>query len=360
MTVLFIAVLIGSIALFVIQVNFNENRALIQIGFIFYLVVVLLTIMLIGRSMVIRIVIPLKELATIASRVSAGERNLRITELKRTDELGVLSNTFQKMITDIDASNRLVNDLNEELTEKNKDLEQIVYISSHDLRSPLINIQGFNKEILNELKEIREILDQSSDLSEAREKIIHLLDEDIPEAFTYILSSTQKMDLLLNALLKLSRVGRSSLSLGPVDMNQLVAKIVRTFEYQIEEAAISIQIDDLPSCMGDESMIDQVFSNFLSNSIKHMTNDRPGKVRIHGYIKEDETIYCVEDNGIGIDKKYQERIFNLFEKVDIDKAGEGLGLTIIRKIIEKHKGSVWLDSSPNKGSKFFISIPSPK
>jgi signal transduction histidine kinase len=352
MIAIFVAVLSGSIMLLVLQ-----DRNFIEIGFIVYLIVVLSTIMLIGSVLVTKLVIPLKELASVANRISAGERDIKLTKLKRTDELGILSAAFQKMIRDLQASDKVVNDLNMELTEKNKDLEQIVYIASHDLRSPLINIQGFNIEVQNQLKQIDKILHQAPHLDEAREKITNLLDEEIPEAFTYILASTNKMDLLLNALLKLSRVGRGSLSISQIDMNRLAAKIVRTFEYQLEEAGVAIQIDDLPNCIGDESMIDQVFSNFLSNALKNMDTDRPGKVRIHGYVEGDMTIYCFEDNGIGIDKRYQEQIFNLFEKVNVDKAGEGLGLTVIRKIIDKHKGRVWLNSSPNVGSKFYISIP---
>ena len=245
-----------------------------------------------------------------------------------------------------------------ELAEKTRELEQIVYVASHDLRSPLVNIQGFTRELDESFKQVHEILDSKAVPSALSKKLAPLLDEDIPSAFQYILASSSKMDSLLSGLLRLSRLGRAALNIKQLDMNKLMAEVVASFEFQIKESGVTIGVEELPPCYGDGTQINQVFSNLLDNALKFLDADRPGKIRISGKASEGRVTYCVEDNGMGIADKDRERIFEIFCRLDPDAGiGEGLGLTIVRKILNRHGGKVWVESEPGKGSWFFVSLP---
>lgn len=337
--------------------TFNQHTQLINFSVFAYILLSLAAFFIIFRLVLKRIGLPLEELAVAADKVSSGERNIHIRELHREDELGVLSTAFQRMIGKIKESEKTGARLNKELTEKNKELEQIVYIASHDLRSPLINIQGFNKELQASFAEIQEALETEQDVGAVKEKLADVMEEDIPEAFHYIGSSTDKMDLLLNALLRLSRIGREVPDMQPLDMNPLVANVVKNYEYRLSEEEVSLEIGELPQGVGDISLMDQVVSNLFANALKFMHPDRPSHIKVFGYESEGEAVYCIEDNGIGISDQYQQQIFKLFEKIDPYKEGEGLGLTIVRKILDRHDGNIWIESEIDQYSRIYFSLP---
>ena len=249
--------------------------------------------------------------------------------------------------------------LNEELVKKNKELEQIIYATSHDLRSPLVNIQGFSKELDYSIDELMADLNIKEIPKNVKKKISSILKEDIPESMKYIQNSISKMDSLLSGLLRLSRIGRRALNLEKLDMNKLISSVVYTFEFLIKEKGVKLHISELPECKGDRSQINQVFSNILDNAIKYLKPRSPGVVKISGYRKNDNSVYCVADSGRGISQKEMEKIFGIFYQIDPDKSsGEGLGLTIVNRIVDRHNGEVWVESKSGKGSKFFISLPS--
>jgi signal transduction histidine kinase len=140
-------------------------------------------------------------------------------------------------------------------------------------------------------------------------------------------------------------------------MNKLMAEVVASFEFQVKESGVKIRVEELPPCYGDETQINQVFSNLLDNALKFLDPDRPGMIRISGKAEKGRVTYCVEDNGIGIADKDREQIFEIFRRLDPDAGiGEGLGLTIVRKILDRHSGKVWVESEPGKGSRFFVSL----
>jgi len=253
--------------------------------------------------------------------------------------------------------------LNDELVNKNKELEQIVYVASHDLRSPLVNIQGFSNELKRSLEEMDSTLQSigvfKTDVSLGdKRKLISILKTDIPEFLQYIFKSISKMDSLLSGLLKLSRLGRAALNIEQVDMSKLISNVVGSFEFRIKETDVTVKVDELPPCRGDEVQINQVFSNLLDNALKFIDTSRAGIIRISGQKKNGQVIYYIEDNGIGISEEFQDVIFEIFYKLDGDAStGEGLGLTIVRKILDRQSGKIWLESEPGKGSKFFVSLP---
>ena len=237
---------------------------------------------------------------------------------------------------------------------KNKELEQIVYVASHDLRSPLVNVDGYGREMEYSVAELREALEKKQDIGGVLEKTM----PDITDSLQHIRSSTRQMDVLLKGLLTLSRSGRAALQIEPLDVDAIVRDVVANMDYQIGEAGAEILIDTLPSCRGDIVQITQVFGNLVSNALKYLVPERPGRIRITGAVQSGRAVYCVEDNGCGIAPEHQEYIFELFHRLEPAKTeGEGLGLTIIRQILSRLDGEIWLTSEPGAGSRFYVSLP---
>ena len=248
--------------------------------------------------------------------------------------------------------------LNVVLKQKNKELEQIVYITSHDLRTPLVNIGGYSKEITKALEEVISILQNAEDLTVAKEKISLIVESDIAESENYISKNISKMENLLSALLNLSRLGQQVLTKEKLNMNDLMSDIAKSMTYQVAHIGAKLELSDLPICAGDAIQINQLFSNLIGNSLKYLDSERSGVINVSGHNKQDYSVYCIEDNGIGIAPEYQEKIFEIFYQLNPSKVeGEGLGLTIASKIVNSHGGKIWVESELGKGSKFFVSLP---
>jgi len=250
--------------------------------------------------------------------------------------------------------------LNVDLKVKNEELEQVVYVASHDLRSPLVNIDGYSRELEYSIKDLRNTLSEKS-LDNVLDELTPILDEEIPEALRFIRTSTTKMETLLAGLLRLSRSGRAALKIESLDMNQIIAKVIASTEFQIKEIGVKVTTGDLPPCQGDAIQMDQVFSNLLDNALKCLDTNRPGMIRISGEVVDDQSVYCVEDNGIGIDVNHMDKIFEIFHQLDpTQNKGEGLGLTIVRKILSRLEGSIRVESTIDLGSRFYVSVPKRK
>ncbi|OHD11287.1 MAG: hypothetical protein A2086_12870 [Spirochaetes bacterium GWD1_27_9] len=262
----------------------------------------------------------------------------------------IISDITPRKISEIE-----MNKLNQELVLKNKELEQIVYVSSHDLRSPLVNIQGFSKELQHSVNSIKKLLETKEIKSKQLEDIIT---EDIETFLMYILKSVEKMDSLLSGLLKLSRVGRAALNLKIINMNKLINNVIKNFSFKIVENCIKINTEELPDCFGDEVLVDQVFSNLLENAMKYLANNRQGIITIGGFVEKDTSVYFIEDNGVGIGQEHYDKVFELFYRVSPrESKGEGLGLTVTKKILHMLNGNIWVESELGKGTKFLFSLP---
>jgi signal transduction histidine kinase len=245
------------------------------------------------------------------------------------------------------------------LSEKNKELETVVYVASHDLRSPLVNIQGFSKELALACDRLRDRLSESSGHASASE-VQRLLGEDIPEALSYIQAGVAKIDSLLAGFLRYSRLGRAALKIEPLDMNAMLATIVQAMEFQIKRSGASVKVERLPQCLGDETQINAVFSNVLDNAIKYLDPKRAGIIAVTGRREQDRAHYAVSDNGIGIAPEHQPKIFEIFHRLNPTVGeGEGLGLTIAQRILERQNGRISVESEPSSGSTFLLSLPAP-
>ena len=243
--------------------------------------------------------------------------------------------------------------LADELAAKNKELETIVYVVSHDLRSPLLNVQGFG----NALKRAcGELTDKFADASDAT--LQRLLGTEIPRALKFIETGVTKMDTLLSGFLRFSRLGRVAMQIQPLDMSRLVHGAVQVLKFQTEQADAAIEIGTLPDCLGDNTLVGQVFTNLLDNALKYRDPSRRCRISIQGKVEDGKAIYTVADNGIGIAAEHQPKVFELFHRLDPKKTqGEGLGLTIAQRVLDRQKGRIWVESKASEGTTFFVSLP---
>jgi two-component system, chemotaxis family, sensor kinase Cph1 len=244
------------------------------------------------------------------------------------------------------------------LAEKNKELETIVYIASHDLRSPLVNIQGFTQELKRSCAQLEALLDRAKSSPADRSDLKTILDRDIPEAMEFIQAGVAKIDILLSGFLRFSRLGRVDLKIASLNMDEMLANISRTVEFQTKQAGATLQIASLPRSLGDPGQVNQVFSNLIDNALKYRSPIRPAVIQVSGRIENGRSIYAVKDNGIGIAPEHQGRVFEIFHRLNPSASeGEGLGLAIVQKILERQDGKVWVESAPDAGSTFFVSLP---
>jgi PAS domain S-box-containing protein len=271
--------------------------------------------------------------------------------------IGILG-TFED-ITDRKTAEVQRESLLRELAEKNNELKSIVYISSHDLRSPIINILGFSAQVIDNARDTRTLLADQPLADDVRRKLDAILNQEMPQAIGFIKNSAEKMSALVGALLKLSRIGALTMTIVQVNANDLVRRLINAMQYQLRKTGASVTVDPLPSCMADEIQLSQVFSNLIDNALKYIHPQRKPQIRISGRRDGKEVIYSVSDNGIGISPAYHSKVFELFHRLNPDEtaSGEGVGLTIVSNIITRHHGRVWLESTPGEGSIFYFSLP---
>lgn len=249
-------------------------------------------------------------------------------------------------------------ELTRTLAAKNDELQSIVYVASHDLRSPLVNIQGFSKELSFSCKAMRDMVEPQLLPPDIAGPLTDILSTEIPQSLDFIQAGAARIDALLRGLLCLSRLGRAALEIETLEMNELLTEAVKSLSFQIQEANAHVQIEPLPSCRGDATQISQVFTNLIDNAIKYHDKSRPAVVRITGVREQDRSVYCVEDNGIGIAQEHQGKVFEVFHRLSPSGVGgEGLGLTIARRILDRHNGSIWVESLQGQGSRFFVALP---
>lgn len=245
-----------------------------------------------------------------------------------------------------------------DLAQKNKELEAIVYTVSHDLRSPLVNVQGFSRQLTRACDQIRAAAAESTDGKITLEQVRKPLDVSIPQALKFISAGVAKMEALLAGLLHYSRLGRVVLNVRPLDMNAMLSEITAAMKFQLDEAKAQVRIGILPRCLGDSVQTNQVFANLLDNALKYRAPERPLLIEVSGRVADGVATYTVSDNGLGIAREHQAKIFEIFHRLNpADSAGEGLGLSIAQRVLERQSGRIWVESEVNKGSIFHVSLP---
>lgn len=225
-----------------------------------------------------------------------------------------------------------------ELSRSNAELEQFAYVASHDLQEPLRMISSYVQLLTRRYKD--------------------KLDEDANEFIAYAVDGATRMQKLINDLLAYSRIGTHGRAFKMTDCERVVEQVLGNLEVSIRECNAVIEHGPLPTFMCDGLQISQLFQNLINNAIKFRNVQTP-YIRICAKEKDNEWIFSVQDNGIGIDPKYAEHIFIIFQRLhDRSKyCGTGIGLAICKKIVERHGGSIWMESQPGKGATFYFSIP---
>ena len=249
--------------------------------------------------------------------------------------------------------------LNRDLVEKNQEMENFLYITTHDLRSPLVNIQGFSQNLERYVQELREALAPAHLPAEAKAGLEKLTGDRIPGALKFVLESSRKMDALITALLKVSRLGRVEMKPAAVDMNALLKNIQASLAYQLKQAGGTINCAVLPPCKADPGAVSQLFTNLLDNAIKYRDESRALMVNVSGEVKDGSVFYTVADNGPGIPEADLQRIWNVFYQPERAhaKKGEGIGLPMVKRLTEKNGGSIKVESKEGQGSVFYLELP---
>jgi PAS domain S-box-containing protein len=263
-------------------------------------------------------------------------------------------NKFATIATDVTT----LQQIQQQVLAKSKELEDYLYITSHDLRSPLVNIQGFSQRLQKQTDKIKSQLENCEMDSMAKMELDKITAIEIPKTLDFIFSSIAKMETLINGLLQLSRTGRVKVSIDRIDMNKLIKTVLAAHNYQISELTANIIVEDLPECYGDEQQLNQLFSNLISNAIKYRNRDRIFELTIKAIYSFNRVIYSIADNGIGISPKFHQKIWNIFYRVHSQTQifGDGMGLSIVKQIAERHHGKVWVESDEEQGSTFFIEL----
>jgi len=220
-----------------------------------------------------------------------------------------------------------------------KDMKSFSNAAAHDLRSPLITIEGFSNILMEDYAE--------------------KLDDRGKDYLKRVGDSTKKMNRLIADLLAFSKISTKEIQSSEFNMEALTQKLVEELNPTFGERKIKFEIKRLPSAYGDMTMINQVLVNLLSNAIKFTRTRETAVIEVGGYTKNDENIYYVLDNGTGFDMQFSDRLFGLFQRIHSlnDVEGTGIGLVIVKNIIEKHGGRVWAEGKPDEGAKFYFTLP---
>ncbi len=311
---------------------------------------------------------PIVDLAGTARAVSERQDYSIRARKQGSDELGRLVDAFNEMLGQIQERDsellRAKEDLeervrdrtreierrNEELHQSNKELDDFAYIASHDLKEPLRGIHNFSSFL------IEDYADKLDD--EGRSKLETLM------------RLTRRMETLIDSLLQFSRLGRVDLAIDQVDLNETVAEVLESLAITLQESGTQVRLPRrLPTVRADRARVGEIFYNLVVNAVKY--NDKPEKWIEIGAIKngnrEGESgqppVFYVRDNGIGIQEKHHDSVFRIFKRLhgrDKFGGGTGAGLTIAKKIVERHHGRIWLESSAGEGTTFYFTLEEEK
>lgn len=248
-----------------------------------------------------------------------------------------------------------------DLQRANDEIQRFAYIVSHDLRSPLVNVMGFTAELEASIKALAVMVDRAEEsapevLTEDAKQAVR---EDLPEAVGFIRTSTQKMDRLINAILRLSREGRRTIAPEPLDVNAIMDSVIGTVKHRIDELGVTVRVaPKLPQLTSDRLAIEQILSNLVENAIKYLEPGRPGLIEVTGQTSGGRAIIRVKDNGRGIERRDHDRIFDLFRRSGTqDQQGEGIGLAHVRALAYRMGGTIGVDSELGEGSTFTVNMP---
>lgn len=234
-----------------------------------------------------------------------------------------------------------VHERTQELQSANADLESFSYSVSHDLRAPLRAVDGFCQMFIE-------------DFGEGVPQEGHRLLEKVR-------AGTTRMNQLIEGLLRLARFSRQPLNTRRVETGALVTQVAANFRDQLEGRSVQIVLGELPDCLGDGALLEQVFTNLISNALKFTMGRADTRIEVGAQRIDTEVAYFVKDNGVGFDMRYADRLFGVFQRLhsQTEFEGTGIGLSIVHRIIRRHGGRTWAESALQKGATFYFTLPQP-
>lgn len=226
-----------------------------------------------------------------------------------------------------------------ELVRSNAELERFAYIASHDLREPLHTVINYSQWLDKQLGER---------LAPSEREMLDIL-----------IGAARRMHSMVSDLLEYSRVTSHAEPFHLVDVWSAVGTALENLRTSIEESGAEVSVGELPNILGDQSQVIALVQNLIANAIKYRAPDRPPRIRIEAERREGDYLFSVRDNGIGIDSAYTKDIFVIFKRLHTQQAypGTGIGLALCKRIVERHRGIIWVESIPGEGSTFFFTIP---
>jgi light-regulated signal transduction histidine kinase (bacteriophytochrome) len=308
-------------------------------------VILVATGALLGRGLRRQVLRPMAGLVSQTRQVAAGNLDHEITEdgpleiQELASDVDLMRETLAAQIARIERTRARIQQRSADLARSNADLEQFAYIASHDLSEPLRKVTNFC-QLLE-----RQYADQ--------------LDDRARQYIGFMVDGAKRMQALINDLLEFSRVGRSTDQFRPVDLELKLERALGNLEEQLRESGAVVEHDPLPTVPGDSPLLTALLQNLIGNAVKYRHPDRRPLVRITVEQRPHECLITIDDNGIGIDPQYADRIFTIFQRLHLrdQYAGTGIGLALCRKIVEFHRGRLWLADKAEPGARFQFTLP---
>lgn len=311
-----------------------------------------------------------------ARRLADGEQ--LAARVRGNDEISQLDDVLHKTSELLSEANRLAQvhreeveerarelaEVNAHLRQQTQDNEMFIYSVSHDLRSPLVNLQGFSKEIMHATGDLAEEVDKLDLPDEKKSRIRAVIEDDLHTSLRFIQNAVTRSAGIIDAMLRLSRAGRIEYQQVMVDVNVMTQRIADAMSGSIRsrEATVSIQ-PGMPQAWGDPTAIEQVFGNLVGNAVNYLDPKRPGRIEV-GCMSgsgagDGLNTYYVRDNGLGIPEGHMSKMFTAFQRLHGNVAqGEGIGLALVKRVVERHGGRIWVESTESVGTTFFVALPS--
>ncbi len=298
---------------------------------------------------VLVVAVALLILLAVASLLTVLRYTRDLTRSRET--LRALNDTLEQQVTTRTA----------DLSRANEEIQRFAYIVSHDLRSPLVNVMGFTAELSAATDAMAGLIDRAEATAPeiVTEDARLAVREDLPEAIGFIRASTQKMDRLINAILKLSREGRRTIAPELLDVAELVDGIADTMHHRIVERDVTLTVaQPIPAIVSDRLAIEQILSNLIENAVKYLKPGVAGRITVAGTTEGGRVILSVADNGRGIDPRDHARVFDLFRRSGAqDQPGEGIGLAHVRALAYRLGGTIDVASTLGEGATFRLNLP---
>jgi light-regulated signal transduction histidine kinase (bacteriophytochrome) len=246
---------------------------------------------------------------------------------------------LRREVTERAAAEQALREKTDALARSNAELEQFAYVASHDLQEPLRMVSSYMQ------------------LFEKR--YAGQVDAQAQKYINYAVEGAKRMQALIGGLLEFSRVGRVDEPFGPVDTEAALHQALLNLRSAIEESHAAVTRGPLPTVTGSATRLTQVFQNLVGNAIKFRRREEPASIHVSAVPRGTEWLFAVRDNGIGIDPQYLERIFVIFQRLHTraEYPGTGIGLSICKKVIERHGGRIWVESQPGAGARFNFTLP---